>query len=308
MTELNHTYLKLESDPDFAPEKLKNTYKEFVIEQMIQKEKPETLEYWKRELAGYRRLAFPGTVGKPAPPGESGAVENPGAPVTRNFYTLDLGKSMLAQLNHEAAKYDTSLKHLCFGAYVYMLNMLCYEGDIAAGVVTGNRPVCEDGEKILGCFLNTLPVRVKIPAPIRWCDYIRLVDKKLVELAKYDRLSLFEIARLIGEEVQDQNPIFDTLFNFADFHIYRGINAKSLQGVEQDGFNPGISVLGEANTNTLLDFHVEITSGRLIVAISYSYSLLDEERVKRCCDYFVKVLNMFIREPGKFIAKDEIIS
>jgi surfactin family lipopeptide synthetase A len=297
--------LKLKSDPEFVPKQLKNTYKEFVIEQIIERERKETIDYWKKELDGYKRLEFPGTVGTSGTSARPGNSERPGM---RKFYTSDLGKSLLAQLNNVADRYDTSLKHLCFGAYIYMLNMLSYESDIVAGLVTSNRPACEDGEQILGCFLNTVPVRVKIPVSIKWSNYIRMVDKKLKELAKYDRLSLFEIVRITGEEVQNKNPVFDTLFNFVDFHVYKGINQEGFETSGQEHFDSKLSIASQSNTNTLVDFHISISHGGLFVGIYYLNSLISDEMVKKCANFFENILANFTGKQEEWIEKDKLIS
>ncbi len=44
------------------------------------------------------------------------------------------------RLMDTARRYNSSLKTLCFAAYVYMLSMLSYEKDMVVGLVTHNRP------------------------------------------------------------------------------------------------------------------------------------------------------------------------
>jgi amino acid adenylation domain-containing protein len=298
-TELNNIYLRLKSEPEFIPGKLKSSYKEAVGEQIAQKKKKEIIDFWKSGLLDYKRLEFP-APGQTKSRGETGS-EN------IKTYILDLGTPLRDRLNNTAVKYSTSLKHLCFGAYIYMLNMLSYENDIVVGLVTSNRPTCEDGDKILGCFLNTVPVRMKIRTRIRWRDYIRLVDKKLMELSKYDHLSLFEIARCIGEEAQGQNPLFDTLFNFVDFYVYEEFNHEAQRESPRNHYRPKLSITSRTDTNTLFDFSINTTHGGLFVVISYSNLSISDEMVERCCGYFEKTLDKFIHEPESLIVKDQLI-
>jgi len=240
-TELNNTYRTLKSRPDFIPVKLKCTYKDFVIEQIKEKRKASNIEYWTNELADYKRFRFPG------------ALKRREQIQKEKKYMKNLGEGILDQLTAKAKKYKTSVKHLCFGAYIYMLHMISYENDIVVGLVTNNRPLREDGEKVLGCFLNAVPVRIKIPSPISWREYITLIDRKLVELKKYDRLALFEIVRIIGEEGGGQNPIFDVLFNFMDFYVLRRIGESDIQ---QSTESEKLSIEGSTTINTLFNFRV----------------------------------------------------
>ena len=214
ITELNNTYFKLKSDPDFVPEKLKSSYKEFVVEQIVEKESPVNIEYWKRELGDYPRFDF-SSVAKNGNDDEDGHMK-------KNAIG-HLSSQVKEQLEQVARDHRTTLKNICFAGYVYMLNMIARDSDIVVGLVANSRPQCEDGERIVGCFLNTVPVRIRIPDGITWSNYLRLVEDKMRELKRYDRMPLFDIARIIGEKAQGKNLIFDTSFNYIDFHIYRSV-------------------------------------------------------------------------------------
>jgi len=296
LTELNNTYIMLKSEPGFVPQKLKNTYKAFIIEQIIEKRNRVIYDYWRNELQGYKRLELPGRG-----TGRYDDVDE------QKRYMHELGPELAERLKNSAKKYNSSLDHLCFGAYVYMLGMLSYDNDIVTGLVVNNRPQCEDGDKIVGCFLNTVPVRIRIPVNIIWLDYIGFIDGKLLELKKYERLSLFEIVRILGEKPEDRNPLFDMLFNFIDFHILQQLDADNDHHVANA--NDGVlSVPGYVNTNTLIDFNVDNTFGRFIVGISYSQRLVGDRVIRQLCSYFERVLDKFVDETDGFVNRSEIVS
>jgi tyrocidine synthetase-3 len=295
-TELNNIYLRLKTEPEFIPLKLKSSLKEFILEQEAVKKNKDIREYWRNELEDYKRLTLPGILEKKEePPGTMG-------------YSINLGISLLNQLNQIADRYNTTLKHLCFGAYIYMLNILSYESDITVGLVTNNRPICQDGDKILGCFLNTIPIRIKIPTPMKWSDYIRMMDKKLKGLSKYDRLSLFEIVKITGEFTIDQNPLFDTLFNFVDFYVYQEINLQQILKNTRDNVRDNeLSVGGQVVTNTLFDFTINTTLGEFAIQLSYSTALFDKEMILKLIHYFRQALNKFIHEPEEVANKNQLM-
>jgi tyrocidine synthetase-3 len=296
ITELHNTYMTLKIQPGFVPGKLKSTYKDFVIEQIKEKRKASNIEYWRSELAGYEKFKFPG------------AFRRNDTSNKEKRYVKNLGAGILNQLTAKAKKYKTSVKHLCFGAYIYMLNMISYENDMVVGLVTNNRPLREDGEKVIGCFLNAVPVRIKIPSPISWREYITLIDRKLVELKTYDRLALFEIVRIIGEEGAGQNPIFDALFNFMDFHVLRRIHDSDIRQSEE---SEELSVEGSTTINTLFNFRVNTSFGEFFITIAYADWVISPEMVVKLCEYFEGILNKMlfdiesIAEKGALIPMEE---
>jgi tyrocidine synthetase III len=296
VTELNNTYLQLRENRDYLPTDLSSTYKDFIKEQMLEKRNPETIQYWTQELEEYKRLRFP------TPSDIDFETE------TDDFQRLVLTQDsqLLERVEKSARQHNTSIKHLFFAAYVYMLNMLSYENDLVTGLVTNNRPVCLDGEKIVGCFLNTVPIRVRVPMEVgfSWAQYIRFIDETLKNLTRYNRLSLYEIVQITGKDSHQENPFFDALFNFTDFHVYN----KAIGDDTADETVNWPKVEEYENTNTLFDFGVHVGDGTLRFVLSYSRTLLDPLRVERLSGYFLRLLEMFIDSPQDLMQKDSILS
>ncbi|HLP57984.1 MAG TPA: amino acid adenylation domain-containing protein, partial [Candidatus Deferrimicrobium sp.] len=289
LTELNNTYLQLVNNPAFTTEPLKASYKQFIIRQLAEKRDPAVKEYWLERLTDYKRLKAPGTIG-----GNYSIYKN---------FTFDLGRPVREQLEVLAEKHHIALKHLCFGAFLYMLNMLSYEPDITAGLVTHNRPETEDGEKILGCFLNTLPFRLKIPAGITWSDYIRLVDKEMVRLKKYEKLSLLEIVKIVAEPVETGNPFFDVVFNLVDFFVYGDLAKPEVELAEKDK----LDIVSFARTNFLVEVNIVTFRRELFFTIHFSTGFIDEQAAGRLFIYFKNVLDKFIHCQDGIIAKSDVL-
>jgi amino acid adenylation domain-containing protein len=297
VTEVHNTYFELNTDPSYVPTRLKASYKDTVIEGLIEKQDPSSQEYWRKELLEYQRLEF------------SETTKSKSEMEAMTTYWHNAGPGLLEQLNHLADRYHTNLKNLCFGAYACFMNMFSYEDEVVVGVVTNNRAEKEDGDKVLGCFLNTVPVRLIIPRGITWRQYIQLVELKMLEVKKHERLSLFEIAVAIGEKSKDRNPIFDSLFNFMDFHIFRQVKPLVQEQKEKEdrGREP-VFVSNSQDTNTLFDFEVDITRGTVRLCPKYNCSAISDETVKRCCGYFLNILQKYIEEPDGIVSNDAILS
>jgi amino acid adenylation domain-containing protein/non-ribosomal peptide synthase protein (TIGR01720 family) len=290
MTELNNTYLALKTDKNYIPDRLRISYKEFIIQEVAEKKKTLNIDFWKNELEGYKRIPFP-DVDKT----EANEFHDfvPNHSVILNEKLLDASR-----------RYNTSLKHLCFSAYVYMLSMLTYENDVVVGLISNNRPEKEDGDKLIGCFLNTLPFRLNIPPGINWKEYIHLVDRKLLQLKRFEKITFFEIVKAIGERNRGENPIFDTIFNYIDFHIYQ----QAVADIEAKTDGEQILVQGYERTNTLFDFTVKPYLQGITVTVRYSTSIINDQLVKKLYGYFENILKLFISRPEELIKRDEIFS
>lgn len=295
VTELNNLYFNLKSDPGFRPGQLRCSYKEYVIEEKSEKKKKEAAEFWKKEMAGFKRLDFPGVTG--------GGLEN----YESRYCVVDLGSEFLELLRGTANKYGTSIMNLCFGAYAFMLRILSPRNDMVVGLSINNRPACEDGDKILGCFINHLPVRIVIPPGITWREYIEEIDLKLNNLRKYQKLSFFEIVKALGEETRGRNPLFDTIFNFMDLHVYDRLDGSKEQKVNLGGlWGADLKLDITAAFNTLFSFHMSIYRG-FSFNIQYYTAVFNEKLIKQLADCFGNVLRKFIYEPEDIVDANDVM-
>lgn len=288
MIELHKTYLALFKNPDFVPEPLAITYKDSVIGELIDSKKPETIEYWQKELQDYRRLEL-----------DIRLTGHRSKEVKRITEVYELDRTLYNDLQQTAKQYNISLKNLCFAAYLYLLKMISGEDDIVVGFLTNNRPIHVEGDQLLGCFLNTVPVRLQIPSLLSWKELIQLVDRKLLEVKRFERIPLFEIVKLIREKDNHTNPLFDTLFNFMDFH--------SLVEMGKDVINNSFDIEGHQDTNTLFDFMLNTTSGHFVLTLRYFSSIFTEGVTERLNQYFVRILKMLIGHPEERIRKEDIL-
>ncbi|HLP57760.1 MAG TPA: amino acid adenylation domain-containing protein, partial [Candidatus Deferrimicrobium sp.] len=295
MTDFYTTYTGLKENPAYIPAKLKSSYRDVVIRERVERENEWTLRYWQEELRDYIRLEF------------SETAKSKTEMVPMKIYKHNGGSEILMRARQAAAQWNTDIKNLCFSAYAYMMKMFSYENDLVVGCVSHNRTEGPDGDKVLGCFLNTVPVRLQIPASMSWKEYAVMVERKMLELKKHERLPLFEIALLAGEKNKDRNPFFDTLFNFTDFHLYRELDIDQNDGGTANEKEDLPVVEGHQDTNTLFDFEVDITSGNLFIHPKYNVQVISDEMVKKCCVYFVNILEKYIAFPDSLARRDDIL-
>lgn len=279
MTELNNIYLALSKDAAYRPEKLRSTYRDFVIEQELDKRYGVSKGFWKTELDGYTRLdLFTETLGNDSA-----------------YKRLD--NAFVQEIEELASELNTTFKVITLSAYIYMLGLLGSETEILAGLVTNARPDCEDSDKLIGCFLNTIPLRMLIDENISSAEFISSVQNKMLELKSHERLSMLEISTLHEQQYSGGNPFFDVIFNYVDFHAYNSLQQSAISKPEIVSSKVGAGGYGQ--TNTYFDFDVDRTGGGCFITLRLDRQLRCSLAAENIGDLFCRIIEEMISNPTR---------
>ncbi|PZR01977.1 MAG: hypothetical protein DI539_28050, partial [Flavobacterium psychrophilum] len=289
MTELSITYYKLKENNQYKPLELKASYKDFFIGQLACKQSPGIREYWKATLNNYKHTPLP--FGKSAAEAVTNRIKN---------FSFTIDNRLSASLDALATKLQISVKDIYCAAFVELIRQTNNTDDVTIGLVTNGRPEVEDGDKILGCFLNTVPLRMKIPQQVNAYDYISLVSNQLREIKLYDKLSILEITSLIDTKKSPKNSIFDITFNYVDFHIYDDTHQSTkVEKPLVDWYD---------NSNTAFDFVIMRTGGKLTFSITCLADLYSETELNYLSEYFKKILMYLLTEDHGALIEEPILT
>ncbi|MFI6711468.1 amino acid adenylation domain-containing protein [Nonomuraea sp. NPDC050478] len=139
---------------------------------------------------------------------------------------LPLEPALLARVTEVARELAVPVRTVMLAAHLRVLALVTGEDEVMTGLVTHSRPESEAGEEVLGLFLNTVPLRLDTAAPT-WGELVRRVFDAEVALLPHRQFPLFEIQRLSG-----RSPMLDALFDYRDFHVYRGMPGAEIVGQE----------------------------------------------------------------------------
>lgn len=289
MAAIHERYMKLISGEGYNPQQLGVTYKDAVIDEKVENRNERHRKFWYDELSNYSRLNLNVRY-------EHGRPEK----AERITKVHEVDDKLYEKLKSVAKRMKTSVKNICFGAYIYILHMLSGQNDFVVGFLTNNRTVHENGDKVLGCYLNTVPVRVKIPYGISWIEFQKQVDVKLLEVKKHERMSLFEISQVVGEK-DSGNLFFDTLYNFMDFSAIKSLDIDDL-------VNISANYKGHQDTNTLFDFMLDVSMGKMKLTLRYTTSILASKSDEYIFAYFKNILECYINESDKIMKIENVLS
>ncbi|MGW9458816.1 amino acid adenylation domain-containing protein [Streptomyces globisporus] len=207
-------------------------YREY-IEWLRGQDLAEAEKYWRRSLAG---VHGPTPLGVDRP---SAGHPGPGRIARRG---VTLSREATAALQDGARRERITLSTLAQGAWALLLGRYGDEHDVLFGMVASGRPPSINGvESMVGCFLNTLPVRVRVDDGAPVADWLRGLQAAQVEREEYGYAPLAEIRRWAG--VQGDVPLFDSLVVFENFPMGKaldapggGIRVESVRTSEQTSF------------------------------------------------------------------------
>ncbi|WP_378186683.1 amino acid adenylation domain-containing protein [Aquimarina sp. W85] len=290
-TELFQIYRQLESKVPLKIEELKVTNRGAIIEELYDQRTPEFIDFWKIELDEYKKLDI---------------FRNENQILT-NTYSFDF--SFKYRLESKCREDSISLKTAVYSAFIYALKALNYEDDFVVGMVTNNRPAIEDGDKLLGCFLNTIPVRNKLNdvQSLSWTDFFKKTENHLTKIKKNERLTLYEISKLTNEETIGGSPFFDVIFNYVNFHIYDSLDLeadKSFKKSQEEEIN---TESFEA-TNTSLDLTVNLESDSLILKYKLKRGLKNNLTLEKIHRYVEQGLLNYITNLKDKVKDTEFLS
>ncbi|HWV64271.1 non-ribosomal peptide synthetase [Chitinophaga sp.] len=278
-TELHNIYLRLYEDNTYKPSLLKITYRDYVVQEYAGKGNANNRLFWEKELRGLKPLLLPADTG-------------PATSVTSMKFRLPLvwGQGLDAC----AVQLDSDVRTLLMAACLQTMKILTHEREVTIGMVLNNRPETEDGDKVLGCFLNTLPVRYIMAPGDTYRDLVRQVTAKMKGVQLYKHSTLAEISGLPGNSLPDETPLFDIIFNYMDFHVY-----DSATGL--DRYHREDAALEDWSvTNYKLTFNVSKVAGTYELELLY-YSDFIASVQQTICSAWERVIGYFITDVGREI-------
>ncbi|HKH48056.1 MAG TPA: amino acid adenylation domain-containing protein, partial [Thermoanaerobaculia bacterium] len=166
--------------------------------------------FWRESLSGF---AEPTPVDFGALPGE--APEDAGAPPADQ---LALSRQTTAALQSLARRHRLTLNTLAQAAWALLLGRAGGTEDVVFGVtVSGRTPELDGIESMVGLFINTLPLRVQMPAEARLLPWLAGLQARITEMRQHESSSLAEVQR--WSDVPAGTPLFDSVVVYENYPV-----------------------------------------------------------------------------------------
>lgn len=234
--------------------------------------------YWQDYLQGFVR-----PTGLPR---ESGHGGNRG----RQILTVERSEEQTRALNQLLADERITLSSLLRVAWAAVLGKQCGSDDVVFGVLVSGRPAAIPGiEEMVGMFINTVPLRIRLDSGARCVELARALQSEWLSAEPHHYLSLADVQAVSepGAELLDHVLVIEN-YPLAEGlpHIERELSGLfSIRDVD---------FVDQANYPLMIEAH---PGDRLQILISFDLDVFRPNLIAEVCDQLETVLDALCETP-----------
>jgi len=245
--------------------------------------------YWKQTLAGFKApTALP--IGEP--PSEAADPGAAGEPYAEQHIAVSVETT--AGLQMLSRKHQITLNTLIQGAWAQLLSRYTGESDVVFGTtVSGRPPELRGVETMIGLFINTLPVRVRVDGGMDLAAWLQRLQADQAEVRQYEYSPLVQVQG--WSEVPRGLPLFESLVIFQNYPMDSGLLEQGNGLVIDD-------ILVTERTNYPLTLVAALQGTSLGLRTSYQCSRIDAEAIGRMLRHMTVVLGGMLANPHARVA------
>jgi non-ribosomal peptide synthetase component F len=185
-------------------------YRDYI--QWLQQQDTDAAEsYWRETLSGFTR---------PTPLNFGRDAVGEGSETTPRYgeQELQLSEETTAALHRLARQHRLTLNSVMQGAWALVLSRYSGESDVVYGAVMSGRPAELAGvETMVGLFINTLPVRVRVDGRQKVAQWLQDLQAEQVEMRRYEYSPLAQVQR--WSEVPADLSLFESAMRFQNYPV-----------------------------------------------------------------------------------------
>jgi amino acid adenylation domain-containing protein/non-ribosomal peptide synthase protein (TIGR01720 family) len=249
--------------------------------------------FWRTKLAG---VTAPTPLGVDRPSGAQPAVEG--------YHALhdQLDPATTAALQALARAHGLTINTLVQGVWAMLLSRYSGLDDVLFGATVAGRPAQLPAvERMVGMFINTLPVRVRLDRRLTILDWLQRLQAEQAEQRQYEYSALVDVQG--WSEVPRGLPLFESLVVFANYPVVHtsaalgdtaGLDFKQARGVEQ--------------TNYPLTLTASVQGQVLALRVSFERSRFDQETIERLLGHIQTLFHGIAADPTRRMADLPLLS
>ncbi len=199
-----------------------------------------------------------------------------------------LAKADTRRIEEYAREQKVTLNTLVQAVWALVLARYSGEEDVLFGITVAGRPPQLVGvESMLGLFINSLPLRLRVPldaTPYAWLPSIQSLNTAMRE---YEQSSLVDVAG--WSDVPRGTPLFETLMVFENYPVAEAVQATRDTLLLTD-------IQFDQHTNYPLSLRV-VPGERLSITWTFDRARIDAETMNRLAGHFRGLLLAMADQP-----------
>ncbi|HLO02128.1 MAG TPA: amino acid adenylation domain-containing protein [Symbiobacteriaceae bacterium] len=210
-----------------------------------------------------------------------------------------LTPELTATLQSLARQHQLTMNTLVQGAWAVLLNRYSGEEDLVYGSTVACRPVdLPDVETMVGLFINTLPVRVRVPHDASLIPWLQALQTTQVEQRQFEYTPLVQVQG--WSDLPRGTSLFETIVVFENYPVDTmltngegNVNISDIRSVEKSSY--------------LLSLTVR-PGTQLSLGAMYDGQRLDEETVHRLLGHLTQILQGMAANPAQPVGHLQIVT
>ncbi|HYO54542.1 condensation domain-containing protein, partial [Archangium sp.] len=251
----------------------------------------EAQAWWTQALEGFT---------EPTPlPGARNVGRNGPESHSQSEFELEFSAASTAAVQDFARKHKLTVNTVAQAAWALVLGRYSGKSDIVfGGTVAGRPPDLQGGEEMVGMLLNTMPVRVRLPAGERLLPWMQGIQVQQLEQRQYQHCALVQIQK--WSEVPWDGSLFDSLFAF-DYPMDPAVKER-LGVVEAETFR------AIERTNYPLTASMGFPNGNLALRFSYEPRAFNEAIIHQALGHWKMALESIVARPEQRVGEVQLLT
>ncbi|RLU03559.1 MAG: amino acid adenylation domain-containing protein, partial [Ketobacter sp.] len=247
------------------------------------------LSYWKQQLTGVPVLELP--TDRPRPPLMT---------FNGSYEPVRIGHSLTQQLNALSREQGVTLFMTLLSAFYTLLYRYTGQPDICVGTPVANRALPEF-EKLIGCFVNSLALRVNLEDDPKFVDLLSQVQDVTLSGYSHQDLPFERLVDALGvSRDKSHSPLFQVVFT-----LQNASNTLNVQMPDVD-----VEMLPSVAKTSKFDLTLNLEEGPngLEGMIEYNTDLFDRETIHRMVGHLEQILDVVAQHPHCRLSEVALLS
>jgi amino acid adenylation domain-containing protein/non-ribosomal peptide synthase protein (TIGR01720 family) len=199
---------------------------------------------------------------------------------------VNLGREQTHRLQERARREQLTMNTVLQGAWSLLLARYSGTRDIVfATTVSGRSAELAGIEEMVGLFINTLPVRVRVNDGQRIWDWLRALQQQQVEMRQYEFSPLAQVQQ--WSEVAAGTPLFQTLLTYENHPMPESMKSPD-RGT--GGGGPSVEEVDVWERTGYPLGAVAAPGPELIIELTYERDRFEDESIERVCAHLHTIL------------------
>ncbi|WP_018882875.1 non-ribosomal peptide synthetase, partial [Paenibacillus massiliensis] len=218
-----------------------------------------------------------------------------------NKLSFTLGRELTQQMDSLVKQQQVTVNTLLQAAWGVVLQRYNNSRDVVFGSVVSGRSADIPGiDKMIGLFINTVPVRIHSEEEVTFVELMKRTQEHALASRSYETYPLYEIQALT-EQKQD---LVNHIMVFENYPVEQRM--EEMGSRDAGGFTIANASMSE---QTNYDFNITIVPGDNIhVHLEYNALVFDRSAIRQIAEHWVYVMEQVISSPHARVDDLELVT